>query len=193
MRLLLCVLVLLTSLSAFAGSVFLNGTSIDGVTNQKFEKANVRIDDKGNVFIDAPGYSVRTVEPGVAPPAAPAATLTKKYFLVTEQHTTGLAEFDIDVYVNSKWLRKLKGSEEQIVADITKHLNPGKNAVLLVAHKTATGDQRRSTNVAHFFKVIIGEGSEADGKLTIDNPLVRFQRTAADTEDLSKEFAVTTH
>ncbi|MFP2907219.1 hypothetical protein ACLESD_19650, partial [Pyxidicoccus sp. 3LFB2] len=65
---------------ALAGSVYLNGVKIDGVTNQKFEKATVRIDEAGNVFIDAPGYAARvtTVTPTApaapTPPPAPQAT-----------------------------------------------------------------------------------------------------------------------
>ncbi|NOK06620.1 hypothetical protein HNV27_34665, partial [Myxococcus xanthus] len=61
----------LAPFGAHAGSVFLNGVKIDGVTNQKFEKATVRIDEAGNVHIDAPGYAARVT--AVTPPA-PAAS-----------------------------------------------------------------------------------------------------------------------
>ncbi|MFP2928243.1 hypothetical protein ACLESO_24195, partial [Pyxidicoccus sp. 3LG] len=60
----------LAPVGALAGSVFLNGVKIDGVTNQKFEKATVRIDEAGNIHIDAPGYAARVST--VTPPAAPA-------------------------------------------------------------------------------------------------------------------------
>ena len=50
---------LLAPVSALAASVYLNGVRIDGVTNQKFEKATVRIDEQGNVHIDAPGYAAQ--------------------------------------------------------------------------------------------------------------------------------------
>ena len=54
--------VLLSSEAFAGGAVYLNGVRIDGVTNQKFDKVNVRIDELGNVFIDAPGYNVRQVQ-----------------------------------------------------------------------------------------------------------------------------------
>ncbi len=229
--------VLLLPVSAFAGSVFLNGVPIDGVTNQKFEKvSSVRIDDKGNVHIDAPAYAVKLVNappapasapvakapapapapvapaapvpapavaapapaPAVAAPApAPApvdsapARITRRYWLVTEQSAVGMSEYDIDLYVNSRWVRKLRNGEDQVIAEITRELQPGKNTVLMMAHKVA-GGSRRSESPQHVFKVIIGEGNEGGGNVMIDKPLIRFQRTAAETEDQSEEFTLTT-
>ena len=53
-----------------AGAVYLNGVRIDGVTNQKFEKATVRIDEKGDVHIDVVGFKVQVItQPGPAPAA----------------------------------------------------------------------------------------------------------------------------
>lgn len=223
---------LLLPLSALAGSVFLNGVRIDGVTNQKFEKvASVRIDDKGNVYIDAPAYAVKLVNappapapapavaaPAPAPPPAPApvapaapapapvvaapapapapvdtapARITRRYWLVTEQSAVGMSEYDIDLYVNSRWVRKLRNGEDQVISEITRELQPGKNTVLMIAHKVA-GGSRRSESPQHVFKVIIGEGNEGGGNVMIDNPLIRFQRTAAETEGLSEEFTLTT-
>ncbi|HEX5751529.1 MAG TPA: hypothetical protein VFZ09_35230 [Archangium sp.] len=229
---------LLLPMSALAGSVFLNGVRIDGVTNQKFEKvASVRIDDKGNVYIDAPAYAVKLVNAPVAPapapvaaapapapapvapvapPPAPAPTpapapapavatpapapapvdtaparITRRYWLVTEQPVVGMAEYDIDLYVNSRWVRKLRSAEDQVITEITHLLQPGKNTVLMMAHKVASGS-RRSESPQHVFKVIIGEGNEGGGNVMIDNPLIRYQRTAAETEDQSEEFTLTT-
>jgi hypothetical protein len=215
--------------TALAGSVYLNGVRIDGVTNQKFEKATVRIDEKGDVHIDAPGYAVRletvpvagpsptpapaapVAAPPASPPAAPptAATppapspapasaedegpprLTRRYWLVTEQPTPGMAEYDIDLYINSKWIRKLRNNEEQIISEITRHLQPGKNVILLSARKVSAGS-RKSYSPQHYFKVIIGEGNVGGDNVMIDRPIIRFQRTAADTKDVSEEFTLTT-
>jgi hypothetical protein len=222
------VLTALLPASALAGSVYLNGVRIDGVTNQKFEKVtSVRIDEQGNVHIEAPGYAVKMVNAPPAPTAAPApapvatpapaptaaqapapapapaatpapaptdtapARITRRYWLVTEQSVPGMTEYDIDLYINSTWVRKLRNNEDQIITDITRYLQPGKNVVLMMAHKVAAGS-RRSESPQHMFKVIIGEGNEGGGRVMIDNPLLRFQRTAAETEDLSEEFTLTT-
>lgn len=180
---------LLVSATAQAGSVYLNGVKIDGVTNQKFEKATVRIDEKGNVLIEAPGYAVKQLEGG--PPEAPsnAAVITKHYFLVTEQNVVGMTEYDVDMYVNSKWVRKLKSSEDQIVSEITRNLLPGKNSLMFIAKKVGQGE-RKSLSPSHFFRVIIGEGDMTGDHVLIENPVVKFERTAADTNDLSKEFTL---
>jgi hypothetical protein len=211
---------------ALAASVYLNGVRIDGVTNQKFEKATVRIDEKGDVHINAPGYAVRVetapapspvapVAPSPAPtapaatPAAPAAppaaaasaapspapeappSLTRRYWLVTEQSVPGMAEYDIDLFINSKWIQRLRNNEEQVIIEITRHLQPGKNTVLFSAQKVVMGTPK-SYSPQHYFKVIIGEGNEGGGKVMIDNPIIRFQRTAADTKNVSEEFTLTT-
>ncbi len=182
---------------AGAASVYLNNVKIDGVTNQKFEKATVRIDEKGNVFIEAPGYAVKAVEGGPGAGAATAgdsegpARMTKHYWLVTEQTVPGMTEFDIDLYVNAKWVRKLRNADEQLVAEITKYLTPGKNTILFTAHKVA-GEARKSFSSEHVFRVIIGEGAVGGDNVMIDNPIVKFERTAAEPTDVSQEYVLTT-
>lgn len=221
-RIALTLVASLVPVLALAGSVFLNGVNIDGVKNQRFEKATVRIDAEGNVHIDAPGYAARvtTVTPtpstppatspppaatpsdaGVAQAPAPAAAptppasvpgrISQRYWLVTEQTTPGMTDFDIDVYVNSRWLRRLRNNEDQVVLDITSQLRPGPNAVTLIARKVVAGS-RRSSSPGNVFKVIIGEGNEGGGNVMIDTPLIRFQKTAADAQDATEEFTLTT-
>lgn len=182
------VALLFLSGSALAGSVYLNGVKIDGVTNQKFEKATVRIDEKGNVLIEAPGYAVKQLEGGAAETPAPATgVIQKQYFLVTEQNVVGMTEYDVDMYVNSKWVRKLKSTEDQIVTEITKSLVPGRNTVMFIAKKNAP-EARKSLSPQHFFRIIIGEGTMSGDHVMIDNPVVKFERTAANTDDVTKEF-----
>ncbi|HEY0094161.1 MAG TPA: hypothetical protein VGB96_07550, partial [Archangium sp.] len=139
----------------------------------------------------APAPAVAAPAPAPAPVDTAPARLTRRYWLVTEQSAVGMAEYDIDLYVNSRWVRKLRNGEDQVIAEITRELQPGKNTVLMMAHKVA-GGSRRSESPQHVFKVIIGEGNEGGGNVMIDNPLIRFQRTAAETADQSEEFTLTT-
>jgi hypothetical protein len=99
--------------------------------------------------------------------------------------------YDIDLYINSQWVRKLRNGEEQVITEVTRYLQPGANTVLLMARKVAA-DTRRSESPQHVFKVILGEGNEGGGTVMIDNPLIRFQRTAAEAEDVSEEFTLST-
>ncbi|MFL5320210.1 MAG: hypothetical protein ACJ790_11185 [Myxococcaceae bacterium] len=197
----------LCSAQAFAGGLYLNDVKVGSVdvsgidaTGLKFDNAKIRFDEKGNLFIDVKGYSIK-VEGGGKNTASSTGTqtddsggparLTRRYFLVTEQSVPGMTEYDVDVYINSKWIRKLRNNEEQIVTEITKYLQPGKNTVLMTAKKVAVGD-RKSYSADHVFRVIIGEGNVGGDNVMIDNPVVTFKRTAADTGDVSQEFTFTT-
>lgn len=183
---------LLAPAGATAESVYLNGTRVDGLTNTKIEKCAVEFDAKANVLLTCPGYSVK-IDGAPAKAQAPAETptqITKHYFLVSEQSVVGATDFDIDVFVNSKFYRRLRSQEEPFVGEITRLLVPGKNAVTLVARKKA-GGPRKSFSPEHFFRVIIGEGAEAQSQVMIDNPLITYQRTAADAADDSQELTLT--
>ncbi|MBX5480925.1 MAG: hypothetical protein IRZ16_03620 [Myxococcaceae bacterium] len=198
---LLAVFVTIVPAGAWAKSVYLNNIKIDNVAlkNMKFEKVTVRIDEKGDIFIDAPGYQVKVVEPGASgagsassvDDSSEAPRLTKRYFLVTEQTAPGMTDYDIDVYFNSKWIRKLKNNEEQIYTDVTKYLQPGRNTVTLVAKKIP-GGSRSSYSPSHVFRVIVGEGNIGGDNVMIDRPVVDWKVTAADQDDLTKEVTFTT-
>lgn len=193
----LAALIVLTSLlplSAMAGGVFLNGVRIDGVRDQVFEGATVRIDSEGNVHIDAPKYRVTGASASLDPATAPrartngeTARLSRRYFIVTQQTRPGATQYDIDVYVNARWIRKLRGDEPQVIADITEHLVPGSNRVLLTAVKSLEGG-RRSHSPEHVFRVVIGEGDMGGNRVMIERPLIQFERNASDVEDVSREF-----
>lgn len=228
----------LLSQLAYGGSVYLNGVNIDGVTGQKFDKCNVRIDDNGNVFIDAPGYTAKVVQgtptpppqtpaiqptpaypqpapqytppnpayapppqypPGYAPQYAPQqpyvppqapTRITKRYFMAVEQTAPGMTEFDIDVYVNAKYLMTIKNDTDAEALDITRYLSPGKNTVTFEAKKLSQGP-RKSYSKEHVFSIVIGEGNEGGGRVLIDNSLAKFSRTAADAESISQDFSIT--
>lgn len=214
----------LAGTAAVAGSVFLNGVNIDGVANQKFEKATVDIDAQGNVHIEAPGYAAKVVvqgttprtaaplppaysqapgayvprPPGSGPPpgtqalAQPLAQISQRYYLVTEQTARGMTDYDVDVTVNGRWIRKLYSNEEQIITDITKFMAPGRNIVSLSAKKLR-GATRKSFSPEHVFRVIIGTGNVSGGdNVMIDSPVVKFVRSAAEDRDITEEFTLTT-
>jgi hypothetical protein len=182
------------SRTALAGEVFINEVNVEGLTSQSFEKVNVRIDEKGDVHIDAPGYSVKRValaDTNKAP--VPEAVISRKYFLVTEQNVLGMTEYDIDVLVNGRYLRTLASSDPQLVSEVTKYLKPGKNTVALAAKKHLENkDAPKSASKAHIFRVIIGEGVVTTEQVVIEKQLVTFVRSAADSSDVTQEFSFTT-
>ncbi len=217
--------------AAYAGSVYLNGENIDEVRNIKFDKCSVKIDESGNVMIEAQGYRVKRLE-GAAPPPAPVAQqqqpppqpqpqampvmvpvgvpygmpyqqpqappapvqipkITKHYWMVTHQNAPGMTEFDIDVYVNAKWLMTLRNGNQQDVVEVTRFLIPGQNNVTFEAKKLSSGP-RKSFSPEHQFIVVIGEGDAGGDNVMINNPLVTFKRSAADSESSSKDYSFVT-
>ena len=189
-------------------ATFLNGVNIDGLRTQSFEKCKtVKIDDRGDVYLDCPGYEVQAAP---APARAPAAAVVpsaptpavaqsslaplpasgpigKHYWMVSEESPG--AQYDLDVFVNSKWLRKVKAGEPQIVLEVTRYLSPGPNKVLFAATKHVEAG-RKSVSPASFLKITVGEGEAGGNTVMIDNPLVECKRTAAETDNVNEEFTL---
>lgn len=170
------------------GRVDLTVQGLEGIT---FEKCTwVKIEAGGDVKVECPGYDLQAA----APQASDAAKgldvvpgrISKRYWLVTEQKEQGATQFDIDVYVNSKWIKRFKNDDEQIVLEITKHLVPGKNKILFAATKNAA-DGRKSSSPNTYYRIVVGEGEVGGGNVMIDNPLIDLRRTAAEAENVTEE------
>ncbi len=181
-----------TAASAKGPSVFLNGVNIDGVTNQSFDNVKVEIDGKGNVLITAKGYEVQKV--GTKGPSSPAATtaapVTRRYFLVSETTVPGAPQYEIDIFINSVWVKRISHKEAQNVVEVTKHLRQGKNTVHFSATKVMK-DGRTSTSPTHALKILLGEGNMGGNNVMIDNALIEYERTAAETKNFTDEFTIT--
>ena len=194
--LLICLTVLAVPISASAASVFLNGVNIDGVVSQVFENCKVDIDTYGNIYITAKGYAVQ--RPGQAPvapappvsPAVPApGVVSRHYYLVTEKAAPGMTQYDIDLFVNAKWVRKFLDSEEHVIMEITKYLVPGPNKISFVAKKDVR-EARRSASPQHYFRVIVGEGNSGGRNVMITKKAIDYKRTALETTDFQDDFTV---
>ena len=183
----------LLAVPAAAGSVFLNGVNIDGVTGQTFENCTVTIDEKGNVLIVAKGYEVQTEapKPRTPPPTttSPTEPVTKRYFLGTEQPVTGMAQYDVDVFINAVWVKRLASDEPQVVLEVSKYLHKGKNTVHFTATKSMK-DGRKSTTPQHTFVVHLGEGNMGGNNVMIDNELIAYTRTAAELGNFDDDITV---
>ena len=189
-RALLVLLLSAPLVAARANEVYVNGVNVEGLTNQTFERVTVRLDEKGNVHIDAPGYTVKRVPAGPQEKRAP--SLSQRYFLVTEQTSVGATDYDIDVFINGELLRTLGSSEPQLVTEVTRVLRPGRNTITLEAKKRpGARPPAPGASKPDVFRVIIGEGGTHQDKVTIDRPLITFTTTAAETQDVTQEFNLT--
>jgi hypothetical protein len=210
---------LLLARPAAAGpAVTLNGVSIDGATDQRFENATVVIDAVGDVHITARGYAVKG-EPGPAPvvtrtgalalpppSAAPATTtptlappaaappapgkLTGRYFLATELTQPDGTQYDVEVFINASWIRVIRSADPAGAWEVTRFLRPGTNKVTLAATKKIAGVERRYYTRDVALRVVLGAGNVGGGHVMIDEPLVVMTRTAAEVDDRTEEFTV---
>jgi hypothetical protein len=190
-RLLLALAMVLSPSLALAVGVFLNGVNIEGVTSQTFEDCTVVIDEQGNILITAKGYQVETVSPAPAK-VEPEVTgpVTRRYFLVSETSPPGMTQYDIDIFINAVWIKRISHDDSQTVLEISRHLKKGNNVVHLTATKNL-GGTRRSASPQHYLKVIIGEGNMGGNNVMIDNAVIEYTRTAAEMKNFSEDFKVT--
>jgi hypothetical protein len=182
--------------AAIAGSLYLNGQRIDGVTNQKFEKCTVTIDANGDVFIVAPGYMVQGADTTAKPKTdanAPTTTVTglpgKRYWLIKDENYPGKTQYDIDIYINSVWFKRIRSDGEQVIKEITSKLQAGPNVIHFAATKNI-GDQRKSFSPQVYLRIIIGEGNIGGNNVMIENPLIQYKRTANETGNFNEEFTI---
>ncbi len=182
----LVLLILLFAVPLFSGSIFLNGVKIDGVRDQEFKAVNIKIDKDGNIHISAPQYIVKSGDDQSQKPTQP--TQAKAYFLVTQLSSAGRGGYDIDLFINGNWIKKITNKEEQIVMDLTKYLQNGKNTIRLtgVKAKDAVVDPL-STG---FTEIIIGEGSAGKNNVVIDKPLIDYKFLSKDANPIIKDFDI---
>jgi hypothetical protein len=129
-----------------------------------------------------------TLVPPVEAPAA-GAPPTRRYWLVTEKAAPGMSQYDIDLFVNAKWVRKFLDQEEHVVLEITQFLKTGKNKLHFVAKKDI-GTARRSASPQHYFRIIVGEGNAGGRNVMISKKLVEYKRTALETKDFQDEYII---
>ncbi len=180
--------------SAGEPQVFLNGVNIDGVNNKVFYNAKVQIDAKGNIYITtgegaaAPDTRTASANPAVEEGKPP----TRRYWLVTEKAAPGMSQYDVDLFVNGKWIRRFLDREDHVVMEITKHLTTGKNTLHFVAKKNM-GNARRSTSPQHYFRIVVGEGSKGGRNVMISRKLVDYKRTALETDSFKDAYTITVY
>jgi len=189
MRALTLMFILLSSLPASA-STFLNGVNIDGVANQTFENCTVSIDDKGNVLITAKGYEIHAVQPKPTTPKAPPPPppVTKHYFLVAD--TEGDSQYDVDVFINSVFVKRILSTDKQLTLEVSKYLVGGKNTVHFTAVKNLK-EGRKSIKPEHALKIHLGEGTQTPETIVLDQVLVEYIRTAAEITNFDNDVALT--
>jgi hypothetical protein len=187
----ICLFVSLVLLSLPASaSVFLNGVNIDGVTNQTFENCTVTVDEKGNVLITAKGYEIHQPTAATAPPAPPKPPpVTKHYFLVAET-ALGDSQYDVDIFINSVFVKRVLSTDAQLTLDVSKFLTVGKNTVHFTGVKNLK-EGRKSLSAEHALRIHVGEGTQTPETIVLDQVLIEYARTAAEMGNFDNDVVLT--
>ncbi len=173
---------------ASARSVYLNGHKIDGLVNQTFKHVDVTIDSTGNVHIEGKQYSVKTLGGSSDTPTA-GPPVTKTYWLVATETNPGKVQWDVEVFINGKFVKKVRWDRGQVVMDVTSFLVKGDNSVHFRARRNLTRP-KMSSSPADKLQIVIGPGIKQGNAVVINDELVSFTRTAAqvDPVDLDMSF-----
>lgn len=185
--------------SAQAGSVYVNGVKADAMRNFEFEDVNVRIDEDGNVWIEAPnlmievrgaddtppedppepeaevpeGESEAAVDP--PPPAEPEPVAAGQWWLTSADD--GSVGQIVEIQVNGVVVATARSGEPALALDLAPFLEHGDNAVTLIHRPDPTRVEGGPLTVR------IGTG--ADAASSADNPLVVLTRSSEDGNQLS--------
>ncbi len=169
--------VLLFVLSAMATerALYVNGVQAEGLRSYDFKGVNVRIDDQGNVWVDAPQYRVEVqgsvTNQGSSTPAPAATAPQGRYWLVTQDNQS--QGHEIEVMVNGVLVQKIRSGDAQLILDIGRYLKPGANTIVFNAMPAPT----LGGGVLNLF---VGTGNNDAGTLNLDTPVITYARRATD-------------
>lgn len=188
--------ILAVATPAQAVTIYFNGVRVNGLKNQQFKNCKVRFDAQGNVHITAKGYAVKQVPKGGSGTSGSSggsggSVVNKRYFLVLTGKDVKKVQYDVDVYVNGKWVKKFRSSEPQVVYDVSKKLRQGVNVIHFAATKNYRGQPRASSSKGTYMRIILGTGHKGGGTVNITQPYIDYRVSAAKTGNFGKEYKIT--
>jgi hypothetical protein len=174
--------------AAHAVEVYINGVKATGLKSQNLQSCVVRFDEWGNVHITAPNYKIHRIEGGGS-----TSSVNRQIFLVSMFSRQGYAQYDVDIYINGKWIRKVRNTEGQVIQEVTKLMTPGKKVVVNFAatKNLGEGKSRLSTSSSDFLRIVIGVGSAGGGTVNITSTLADFRATADKSGNFGQEASFT--
>jgi len=171
-------------MSANAATLYVNGTPAEGLRDFEFTNVSVQVDENGDIFIVAPQYKVsvgdkaeaknkkRKKDKDVTTPPDPTgdgAVPGNRWWLISEDNET--SGHVIDVTVNGTVITTFKSAGKQLIMDVGPYLNMGENTVEFVSRGDKPGGG------ALF--LYIGTGSVDGGRISQDEPKIKFKRNAS--------------
>jgi hypothetical protein len=164
---------------AQAGTLYVNGTPVEGLKSYAFEQVDVRVDEHGNIWIDAPKYNVSLGEEAKGRQSTGGSRADSNvdsdlprgsWWLVSEdQGSTG---HKIAVMINGQTVKTVESGGRQVIFDISPYLHKGTNVV------TFRNSGANSPGGAAL-EIMLGPGSIVGSKVTLDRPKLTYKRNSA--------------
>ncbi len=180
---------LLAAPSAVASDIYINGKLVRGITGVKLENVTVEFNDKGELHITAPDFEVHPApaqgEQSVEP-VGTVALLKNRYFLFTQTPSPGKVPYTFELLVNEKPVKQFTSEQDQLTAELTLYLKPGRNVITIKSTYLARGGGALTDQ----YQVFVGRGSPNGAALEINKVLVSFARKGSDTGDSLDTFEV---
>ncbi len=158
MRILLCLFCLFFSLPVFGYDVFVNGTKVNGLRNQNFQRVeSVSFDAAGNVRINAPAYSIEVEAPPVAKQGANDAMVgVSRFWIVAKVYQRNA--YRVRLTVNGQDAGDLMPTDGDSARDITHLVVSGQNVVQATFLPVGQGGMGNGTAIE--FAIGIGKKTE---------------------------------
>jgi hypothetical protein len=181
---------LLCAPHAQAKKVFINGLDMSNVylVNQLFKNCTVRVDSKGNFHIKVPGIELKASGKVNRNPTRKArkpdntARNARDYYIVSFTNRPGATQYNIEVYINGKFVRRIRSKARQVTMKVTKYLKKGKNEVMFVCRKKYGEKGRISRSAQDYLRVVLGRGVESKNRLVLKTSEAEVKRTAAESK-----------
>lgn len=156
-------------------ALYVNGVQAEGLRSYDFKSVNVRIDEQGAIWIDAPQYRVEVQgaasQAGKATQAPSATAPVGRYWLVSQDNQS--KGHEIEVLVNGVLVQKIRSGDSQLILDLGRYLKPGANTIVFNAMPANALD-------GGILNIFVGTGNNDAGTLNLDAPTVSYSRRATD-------------
>jgi hypothetical protein len=167
---------------AFAGgTLYVNGVRADGLRNFDFRDVGVRIDENGDVWVDAPNYKIEVTGGSADAEAEPVEA--GQWWMVSQDNNSG--EHSLQILINGELVKDVKSGDAQLILDLAPYLKKGDNTLLINAMPS-------STPTGGDLMIYVGAGSNSSGTVSMSSPDVVYARGAsASTSGGSRSYTLT--
>jgi hypothetical protein len=187
---------ILSAAVALAGSVYVNGTFVEprSLAGVSLDKATIRFDAQGNIYIDAPGYQLQMGmvgqvgpapvpnprPPTIAPPAANLVTYGRWWLVVEDSKSSG---HTVDIWINDQLATTVRSGDGGKLVELSRWLRLGANNVIVKSSSTnPTGG---------IFAVYLGAGGAEKGAFDMPAPVVNYELGSSRTGPYQREYNFT--